>query len=89
MVVATTERDAFGGVDEAAVLRSTPKVNFEKSLDLSVLKGRVALVTGGVTGIGLATVKAFAREGAWVAICDLNEEAGKKVEAEMIGQGHK
>jgi hypothetical protein len=34
-------------------------------------------------------VNALVQAGAWVAICDLNEQAGKKVEAEMVDQGHK
>jgi hypothetical protein len=34
-------------------------------------------------------VKALVQAGAWVAVCDLNEEAGKKVEAELTGEGYK
>ena len=64
-------------------------VDFEKSLDLSVLKDRVALVTGGVAGIGLGVVKALVQAGVWVAVCDLNEQAGRKVEAQLVGEGYK
>jgi len=67
----------------------TKKIDFAKPLDLSVLKDRVALVTGGASGIGLGVVKALAQAGAWVAICDLNEEVGKHVEEELLGQGCK
>lgn len=42
--------------------------------------GRVAIITGGASGIGLAAVKLFAREGAKVVIADYNEEAGKEAE---------
>ena len=42
--------------------------------------GKVALVTGGSTGIGRATALAFGRHGAAVAIGDLSDEAAETVE---------
>ncbi len=43
------------------------------------LEGRVAVVTGGCSGIGRATVERFAEEGAQVVIGDLDETRGQEV----------
>lgn len=47
------------------------------------LDGKVAVVTGGASGIGLATAELFSQKGAIVCICDLNgikaEEAARKL----------
>ena len=75
--------------EEYSSLAGTQKIDFAKPLDLTVLKDRVALVTGGAAGIGLGVVKALAQAGAWVAICDVNEAAGSQVEKELLGEGYK
>lgn len=47
------------------------------------LKDKVCIVTGGAAGIGKATAQKFAQEGAKVVICDVNEEAGNALVAEL------
>ena len=51
------------------------------------LRDKVAAVTGGAMGIGRAVVVAFAREGAKVAVADIDEQAGNDVVAEIRGSG--
>ena len=41
------------------------------------LKDRVAVITGGASGIGLATARRFAAEGARVVIADLDPASGE------------
>ncbi|GAA4080646.1 MULTISPECIES: 3-oxoacyl-ACP reductase [Actinomadura] len=49
------------------------------------LQDRVAVVTGGGGGIGLATARRFAREGAKVVVADVDETAGKAAAEEVGG----
>lgn len=49
------------------------------------LEGRVAVITGAASGLGLATARRFASEGAHVVIVDMNDEAGNAAAAEVGG----
>jgi meso-butanediol dehydrogenase/(S,S)-butanediol dehydrogenase/diacetyl reductase len=51
------------------------------------LDNKVAIVTAGGSGIGAATVRRFAREGAAVVIADLSGSRAEQVRAEVAGAG--
>ena len=53
---------------------------------MSSLSGRTAVVTGGASGIGLATARRFAAEGGEVVIADITDEAGEKAAADVGGR---
>ncbi len=50
--------------------------------------GQVALVTGGSSGMGLATARAFAEAGAAVVVADIDESALAKTTGELTAAGH-
>src|SRR3954449_13334492 len=51
--------------------------------------GKVALVTGAGSGMGLATARAFAESGASVVLADYNGDAVERAAAEIVSAGHK
>ncbi len=51
------------------------------------LVGKIAVVTGGASGIGLATSQRLARDGAGVAIWDVDEAGAKRAAAELVAKG--
>ncbi|WP_187270765.1 3-oxoacyl-ACP reductase [Lacisediminihabitans profunda] len=59
---------------------AVPKIDLTQRL-----AGKVAVVTGGASGIGLATARRFAAEGATVVIGDFNPETGAAAAAEVDG----
>ncbi len=54
---------------------------------MGLLEGRRIVVTGGASGMGAATVRAYAREGARIVSIDVNDEAGTKVAEEAAKLG--
>ena len=56
--------------------------NFSRSI-----AGNIAIVTGAASGMGEATAKLFANEGALVAAIDVNEEGLNRVVAEICAEG--
>ena len=59
-----------------------PLTNFSRSIS-----GNIAIVTGAASGMGEATAKLFASEGALVAAIDVNEEGLDRVVAEISSEG--
>jgi NAD(P)-dependent dehydrogenase (short-subunit alcohol dehydrogenase family) len=51
------------------------------------LKDKVAIVTGGASGIGLATAEAFGQKGVKVVLADYNENSGKAAEKLLKDKG--
>jgi NAD(P)-dependent dehydrogenase (short-subunit alcohol dehydrogenase family) len=54
---------------------------------MTSLPAKVALITGGASGIGRATALLFAREGAAIALADVNADAGHRVVDEISQSG--
>jgi NAD(P)-dependent dehydrogenase (short-subunit alcohol dehydrogenase family) len=53
------------------------------------LENKVALITGGTSGIGEAAAQLFAKEGASVAVTGRSEERGFAVTEKILGSGDK
>ena len=55
---------------------------------MASLENKIALITGGGGGIGGAIARRLAREGAKIAVADIDEESAKSRAAEIAGQGY-
>src|ERR1700704_3805437 len=51
------------------------------------LPGKVAIITGGASGIGEETARLFAQHGASVVLCDLQDDLGRSVAHEITDGG--
>jgi NAD(P)-dependent dehydrogenase (short-subunit alcohol dehydrogenase family) len=55
---------------------------------MGMLDNQVAFITGAASGIGAATARRFAEEGARVALADLQHEEGDRIRRELEAAGH-
>jgi 3-oxoacyl-[acyl-carrier protein] reductase len=53
------------------------------------LKDKVSIITGAGNGIGFATARKFAQEGAIVVLCDVQPQAVEQAAAELMQQGYR
>lgn len=84
-VPAETQSDQPGSEAEMSLAPVVVRDNYRGS---GKLEGKVAIITGGDSGIGRAVAVHFAREGADVALLYLNEHEDAKATAEMVrGEG--
>jgi 3-hydroxybutyrate dehydrogenase len=51
------------------------------------INGKICIVTGAASGIGLAIARRYVADGAKVAIADLNIDAAQKAAADLTAQG--
>ena len=76
----------------ASTKRIQSDVSTEKDhrTDLSGLKDKSILITGGASGLGLATTRAFAAAGAYVTVADIQsaQDVGQKLVEEFKDHGH-
>lgn len=61
----------------------------KEGLAMGKLEGKIALITGGTSGIGAASAELMAAEGASVILAARNEEQGRKKEEEIVNAGGK
>src|SRR5258708_24870985 len=81
-----TRRCHLVQVSALAILRQNQK---QRKPIMPLLQSHIAVVTGAGSGIGRAIALGYAREGAEVAVLDVNGEAAAKTAADINGAGGK
>jgi len=69
--------------------KPSTKVDFSEKYDTSSLKDKVALITGGATGIGQGISIALAEAGCYVTIADINKADAESTVKELTSKGLK
>ncbi|HET6170488.1 MAG TPA: SDR family oxidoreductase [Terracidiphilus sp.] len=77
------EKYLFGGLAKTRYAFFCVSIGFQPMTDTFRLENKFALVTGGASGIGAATVRELASAGAHVLIADLNLAAAQTLAAEL------
>lgn len=80
----TPKRQQQDPPGQTSVMRPQPADEMSGYVGRGLLEGKVALVTGGDSGIGRAVCVAFAKEGADIALAYLSEDADAKHTAELV-----
>lgn len=71
----------------ASVYKSSTMENLP--IKYETLNHKSVIVTGGASGLGLATGTRWAEHGAYVTLADLNKDEGEAVAADLTAKGHK
>ena len=70
----------------ASMALSSPPLDSQYTKDR--FAGKVAIITGGASGIGRATLQRFLNDGAAVAVFDINESAGNQLQTDLTAAGY-
>lgn len=57
-------------------------------INLSAIRGRSVIITGGASGIGQEVTKKFAANGAYVTIADVQDDLGRELAERLCGKGN-
>lgn len=70
-------------MDVKPIIRQSPPVDVSKPYDLSTLRGKTIVITGGANGLGACMVREWALHGTHVVVGDVDDGAGEALVAEL------